>query len=158
MFYKRGNLRNFAKFTGKHLCQKVFFNKVAGPRPANLLKKTLRHRCFPMNFGRFLRTPLLQNTSGGCFCTRTSPGDCFWYLKNLTFKLLILNIWILTPIQFYQYCWHAIIETQILLLWLIMFSGLRFYSRVITGTIFSLKILVYIFVSAWTFRQIFKIF
>ena len=29
---------------------------------------------------------------------RTSPGDCFWYFENLTFKRLILNIWILTLI------------------------------------------------------------
>ena len=34
------SLRNFAKFTGKHLCQSLFFNKVAG-RPATLLKKRL---------------------------------------------------------------------------------------------------------------------
>ena len=27
---KEGVLRNFAKFTGKHLCQSLFFNKVAG--------------------------------------------------------------------------------------------------------------------------------
>ena len=40
-----------------------------------------------------------------------------------------------------------------------MFSGLRFYSRVIARTIFSLKTLVYISVSTWTFKhQIFKIF
>ena len=26
----KGVLRNFAKFTGKHLCQSLFFNKVAG--------------------------------------------------------------------------------------------------------------------------------
>ena len=26
----RGVLRNFAKFTGKHPCQSLFFNKVAG--------------------------------------------------------------------------------------------------------------------------------
>ena len=26
---KKGVLRNFAKFTGKHLCQTLFFNKVA---------------------------------------------------------------------------------------------------------------------------------
>ena len=26
-------LRNFAKFTGKHLCQSLFFNEVAGLRP-----------------------------------------------------------------------------------------------------------------------------
>ena len=27
---KKGVLRNFAKFTGKHLCQSLFFNKVGG--------------------------------------------------------------------------------------------------------------------------------
>ena len=32
-------LRNFVKFTGKHLCQSFFFSKVAGLRPATLLKK-----------------------------------------------------------------------------------------------------------------------
>ena len=32
-------LRNFAKFTGKHLCHSLFFNKVAG-----------------LNFAKFLRT------------------------------------------------------------------------------------------------------
>ena len=30
VFYKKGVLRNFAKFTEKHLCQGLFFNKVAG--------------------------------------------------------------------------------------------------------------------------------
>ena len=32
-------LRNFAKFTGKNLCQALFFNKVTGLRPATLLRK-----------------------------------------------------------------------------------------------------------------------
>ena len=27
---RKGILRNFTKFTGKHLCQSLFFNKVAG--------------------------------------------------------------------------------------------------------------------------------
>ena len=30
LFYKKGVMRNFAKFTGKHVCQSLFFNKVAG--------------------------------------------------------------------------------------------------------------------------------
>ena len=47
----------------KHLCQSIFFNKVAGLRSATLLKKKLWHRCFPVNFAKFLRTPLVQNTS-----------------------------------------------------------------------------------------------
>ena len=42
---QKGALRNFTKFTGKHLCQSVFFNKVAGLGPATLLKKRLLHRC-----------------------------------------------------------------------------------------------------------------
>ena len=56
VFYKKDVLRNFAKFTEKHLCQSLFFNKVAGLRPATLLKKRLCHRCFPVNFVKFLRT------------------------------------------------------------------------------------------------------
>ena len=38
---KKGVLRNFTKFTGKHLCQSLFFNKVAGLRPeaCNFIKK-----------------------------------------------------------------------------------------------------------------------
>ena len=32
MFCRKGVLRNFAKFTGKHLCQVLFLNKVAGVR------------------------------------------------------------------------------------------------------------------------------
>ena len=63
-YMKKGVLRNFTKFKGKHLCQSLFFDKLAGLRPATLLKKKLWHRCFPVNFAKFLRTPFLQNTSG----------------------------------------------------------------------------------------------
>ena len=45
------------KFTGKHLCQSLFLNKVAGLRPATLLKKRLLHKCFPVNSAKFLITP-----------------------------------------------------------------------------------------------------
>ena len=31
----KGVFRNFAKFTGKHLCQILFFNKVAGLSPVS---------------------------------------------------------------------------------------------------------------------------
>ena len=36
----------------------------ANLRPATLLTKRLWHRCFPVNFAKFLRTPFLQKTSG----------------------------------------------------------------------------------------------
>ena len=51
---KKGVVRNFTKFTWKHLCQNLFFNEVAG----------LWHKCFPVNFVKFLRAPFLQNSSG----------------------------------------------------------------------------------------------
>ena len=57
MVYRKGVLRNFAKFTWKHLCHSLFFNKVVDHRPATLLKKRLWHRCFSVNFAIFLRTP-----------------------------------------------------------------------------------------------------
>ena len=70
VFCKKGVFKNFAKFSEKHLCQSHFFNKkAAGLRPATLLKKRLWHMCFPVKLAKFLRTPYLQNTSGGCFFT-----------------------------------------------------------------------------------------
>ena len=54
---RKSILGNFTKFTGKHVCQSLFFNKVVGLRPATLLKKMLWHRCFPVNFAKFPRTP-----------------------------------------------------------------------------------------------------
>ena len=45
-------------------CARVFFNKVAGLRPATLFKKRLCHRCFLVNFAKFLKTPFLQNIPG----------------------------------------------------------------------------------------------
>ena len=61
---RKGVLGNFTKFTRKHLRQCLFFNKVAGLRPAALLKTRLWHRSFPVNFVKVVRTPFLQNASG----------------------------------------------------------------------------------------------
>ena len=66
VFCKKGVLRIFTKFTGKHLCQ----------GPATLLKKRLWHRSFPVNFAKFLRAPFSWNTSAGCFYSSTN------YIKN----------------------------------------------------------------------------
>ena len=50
---KKGVLRKYAKFTGKHLCQSLFFNK----------KESLA-QMFSCEICEFLRTSFLQNTSG----------------------------------------------------------------------------------------------
>ena len=59
---KKGILQNFAKFTGKHLCQSLFFNNVADLR-LQLKKKRDSDTYFPVNFEKFLRTPILKNIS-----------------------------------------------------------------------------------------------
>ena len=69
---RKGVLRNFAKFTGKHPCQRLFFNRVGGLKPATLFKKRLWRRCFLVNFAKFLTTPFLQNTSGRLLLNQVS--------------------------------------------------------------------------------------
>ena len=70
VFYKKGVLKNFAEFRGKHLCQ------TGKKRPATLLKMRLCHNCFS-------RTPFLKNTSGGCFYTLNK------YSINYSNRLLV---------------------------------------------------------------------
>ena len=43
---RKGVPRNFTRFTGKHVCQRLW------------------HTCFPVNLAKFLRTLFSQNTSG----------------------------------------------------------------------------------------------
>ena len=61
---RKGVLRSLLKVTGKHLCKSLLFNKVAGLRPATLLKNKIWHRYFPINFAKFLRARFLRSTSG----------------------------------------------------------------------------------------------
>ena len=56
VFCEKSVLRNFTKFAGKHLCQSLFFNKVAGLRPQAKLA-----------FFSKVVNPLLQNTNGSYF-------------------------------------------------------------------------------------------
>ena len=87
VFSKKGVLKNVAKFTGKHLFQSLFSNKVSSLRPATLLKMRFWHRCFLVTFARFVRTVFLKNTSGGCFCTLTNI--CLTILPSLVCYLCL---------------------------------------------------------------------
>ena len=50
VFCRKGVLRSFAKFTGKHLCHGHFFNKVAGLWPAIFFKKKALVQVFSCEF------------------------------------------------------------------------------------------------------------
>ena len=65
VLYKRGVLKNFIKFIGKHWCSNLFLIKLQALRlflielQAILFTKKLQHRCFPVNFAKSLRTTIL---------------------------------------------------------------------------------------------------
>ena len=70
--YKKGVLKNFEKFTGKQLCQSLFFNKDAGAACSFALLlfiATLLKSHFDMGFfckfAVYLQNTLFKNTSGG---------------------------------------------------------------------------------------------
>ena len=48
---------------------KFLLDKVAGPETCNFIENRFQHRCFPVKFAKFIRTPFLQNTSIGYFWT-----------------------------------------------------------------------------------------
>ena len=100
---KKVLLKNFVKFTGKHLCQSLFFDKVAGPRPATLLKKETLAQVVSWEFCDILNNTFSPEhqlaTTSGCFPVhfaklivtlfyRTLPGDCIL----LTFPKIITNV------------------------------------------------------------------
>ena len=80
---RKGVLRKFAKFTEKHLCQSLFFNKVAGLRSATSLNMRHLHRCFCEIFkNTFLAEHLWAATSrdnkrDGKIFVPTLHGDFF---------------------------------------------------------------------------------
>ena len=74
---EKGFLRSFTKFTGKHLCQNLLFNKVADLNIQLLLKNRLWHRCFLVNFAKFLKTSFDRTPPDYCLL-------CLVYLRILS--------------------------------------------------------------------------
>ena len=63
-----------------------FFNKITWLRPATLLKIRLWHRCFPVNFAKFLRTPFITKHLWWLLLITVNISDvCFWF-KFKAFK------------------------------------------------------------------------
>ena len=72
MFFKIGALKNFAIFTGKHLCWSLFLIKLQA------------FTCFPVNIAKFYRVAFFIEHSGGCFCR--------FPVLHYIFKKTLLNI------------------------------------------------------------------
>ena len=79
VFFKKSVLRNFAKFTRKHLCQSFFFNKTAGliklqVLSRNFIKKEALAQVLPCEFCEI---------SKHAFSCRTSPVAASWALSRV---------------------------------------------------------------------------
>ena len=78
VFCKKMCCQKFRTIHRKTPVQETLFR----PQPATLFKNSLWHRCFPVNFAKFLRTPFLQNTSGRLLLDVNknikSPQITFW--------------------------------------------------------------------------------
>ena len=62
----------------ENTCVGVFLIKFV----KNFVKKRLQHNCFPVKFGKFLRTPILRN-----ICERLLPSRLQWPTSILILKL-----------------------------------------------------------------------
>ena len=94
---KKRVLKNFAKFTGKHLCQSLFLNKVSALRPAtlrNFYKHLFYRGSRTVATSKMERFVLILAVNyyhkalhlGCCSCPRsasvfyrTHPDDCFCF-------------------------------------------------------------------------------
>ena len=77
---KKGILKNFTKFTGKHLCWSLFLIKF---HPWKFIKKRLQHRCFPVKFAKIL--------------------SAIFFYKNLWWLLLIWDRYTLSSFRNLQF-------------------------------------------------------
>ena len=115
VFYEKDVFENFAKFKEKHQYQSLLFNKVL-----------IRHRCFPLNFAKFPRTPFLQNSLDSCFFAQqivtwnvllyvSNVNQVYWekkfVRKNLQYETCRKNldlskhlIWLILPMSVFWKC------------------------------------------------------
>ena len=72
VFYRKGALRNFAKFTGKHLSQSLFFTKICRSEACNFIKNETLAQTFSCEFCEISKntffTEHLQATASVWFC------------------------------------------------------------------------------------------
>ena len=109
----KGVLKNFTKFTGKHLRQSLFKNvcvRIRGlqcvERDATFLKKRLCYRWFPVNFANFFKNIFFTE-----YIRATASALCYsyCYLLYRFHQIITLSIrndffWTCAWLSFYSDC------------------------------------------------------
>ena len=110
VFCKKGFLRNFTKFTWKHLCQSLFFNKVTGWN--RWLQKLFSRR-------GFYKVGITKD-----FADFTGKYLCWSYSINLNFDSLLK----LTSHGILRYLWSADLLINLLKLFSIDYINIYLFS------------------------------
>ena len=121
----------FLKFRNIHRKKPVLESlKVACFQTCNVIKKRLQHRCFHVNFAKFVRTPFLQSNSGRLFLKymnisqsdiATSPSGAFLGCENVAFfNKINVKSRTLNPII------HSFRKMLRLIFWLVQFGKCLF--------------------------------
>ena len=84
-FVKKGVLENFAKFTGKHLCQSLFLIKLQSSGLQRYLKRDSGTGVFLWILWKFLRTPFFRIPPSDCF-NNLSLHTWIQYVRHTTCK------------------------------------------------------------------------
>ena len=93
-FFKKGVFKNFTKFTWKHMCQSLYFNKAAGLRSeaCNVIKKMTLAQAFSCQFCEISKNRFSNRTTPVAVSihynkkTRQCRECQKFYLKNLQIK------------------------------------------------------------------------
>ena len=88
---KNAVLKNFAKFTGKHLCWSLLLIKLQNFWSAASLKKTPTP-CFPVNIAKFLRKTFVKN-----ICERLLLK--VWFFNAKVIKTFLFGWWYIFNFQ-----------------------------------------------------------
>ena len=95
MFYKKGVLKNFAKFTGKHLCHSLYFNKVARPQA---YKTALDDSFYIFK----IREQFFSGSASGWLLLYIYK-DMFWAFEYASDSMLLFQIVTCRVIRFLSY-------------------------------------------------------
>ena len=92
VYLKKGVLRNFTNFTGKHLCQSLFLIKLQA-KTCNFVKNETSAQVFSCGFCEISRTPF--------------PTEDLWWLllqENIWFKVVLMILMILITFSTKRRC------------------------------------------------------
>ena len=91
---KKDVLKNFVKFTEKHLCKSLFFNKAGGLRPAIVIKKRTLMQVFFCEFCEIFKNTFfiehLRTSTSAITANNVLRYSCYF-----TFLPYRFNCWIL---------------------------------------------------------------